>query len=49
MDMLNAAGTALVMLLDPYRLMMLSGGVIMGLVLGILPGIGGLEIGRAHV
>ncbi len=41
-DMLGAAGHAFVMLMDPYRLMMLSGGVLMGLVLGILPGIGGL-------
>src|SRR5215204_1233001 len=41
-SMLNAAGEALLMILDPYRLMMLSAGVIMGLVLGILPGIGGL-------
>ena len=42
-DMLHAAGHALVMLLDPYRLLMLSCGVVMGLVLGILPGIGGLS------
>jgi TctA family transporter len=42
-EMLHAAGHALVMLLDPYRLLMLSCGVIMGLVLGILPGIGGLS------
>ena len=42
-EMLNAAGHALVMLLDPYRLLMLSCGVVMGLVLGILPGIGGLS------
>ncbi|MPZ55363.1 MAG: hypothetical protein GEU91_02470 [Rhizobiales bacterium] len=41
-SMLDAAGVALVTILDPYRLMMLSAGVIMGLVLGILPGIGGL-------
>jgi TctA family transporter len=41
-SMLNAAGHALVMLLDPWRMLLLSGGVIMGLVLGILPGIGGL-------
>jgi TctA family transporter len=41
-SMLGAAGDALLMILDPYRLMMLSAGVIMGLVLGILPGIGGL-------
>src|ERR1700704_6420576 len=42
-EMLDAAGHALVMLLDPYRLLMLSCGVVMGLVLGILPGIGGLS------
>src|SRR5262245_25748043 len=42
-EMLQAAGHALVMLLDPYRLLMLSCGVVMGLVLGILPGIGGLS------
>src|SRR5712671_3491785 len=42
-EMLHAAGHALVMLLDPYRLLMLSCGVVMGLVLGILPGIGGLS------
>ncbi len=41
-DMLGAAGHAFVMLMDPYRLMLLSAGVLMGLVLGILPGIGGL-------
>jgi len=40
--MLDAAGHALLTILDPYRMMMLSAGVIMGLVLGILPGIGGL-------
>src|SRR5262244_846464 len=43
LEMLDAAGHALVLLLDPYRLMMLSCGVVMGLVLGILPGIGGLS------
>jgi TctA family transporter len=42
-EMLDAAGHALVVLLDPYRLLMLSCGVVMGLVLGILPGIGGLS------
>src|SRR5690242_20230344 len=42
-DMLHAAGHALHMLLDPYRLLWLSCGVVMGLVLGILPGIGGLS------
>src|SRR5215468_9917620 len=42
MDMLHAAGHALGMLIDPYRLLILSAGVVMGLILGILPGIGGL-------
>lgn len=42
MSMSDAAAQALLMILDPYRLLMLSTGVVMGLVLGILPGIGGL-------
>jgi TctA family transporter len=41
-SMLDAAGQALLLILDPYRLAMLATGVVMGLVLGILPGIGGL-------
>jgi TctA family transporter len=41
-SMFDAAGVALLTILDPYRLMMLAAGVAMGLVLGILPGIGGL-------
>jgi putative tricarboxylic transport membrane protein len=41
-SMLDAAGQALLTILDPYRLMMLAGGVLVGLVIGILPGIGGL-------
>jgi TctA family transporter len=41
-SMLDAAGQALLMMMDPYRLMFLAVGVVMGLVLGILPGIGGL-------
>jgi len=41
-SMLDAAGQALLTILDPYRLMMLASGVIVGLVIGILPGIGGL-------
>lgn len=40
--MLQAAGEALVMIMDPYRLMFLSIGCVLGLILGILPGIGGL-------
>ena len=41
-SMLDAAAKAFVMLLDPFRMMLLFLGVIMGLVLGIVPGIGGL-------
>lgn len=41
-NMLDAASVALVTLLDPWRLFLLSAGVVMGLILGILPGIGGL-------
>lgn len=40
--MLDAAGQALLIILDPYRMMMVSAGVLMGLALGIIPGIGGL-------
>ena len=40
--MLDAAGHAFVTIMDPYRLMMLGTGVVMGLIIGILPGIGGL-------
>ncbi len=42
MEMLTAATEALVIMLDPYRLFFLSAGAVLGLVLGILPGIGGL-------
>lgn len=41
-EMLSAATEALVIMLDPYRLFFLSAGAVLGLVLGILPGIGGL-------
>src|ERR1700694_2119094 len=37
-----SAGKAFVMLMEPHRLMFLGLGCIMGLVLGIVPGIGGL-------
>lgn len=37
-----AAGDALVAMSDPFRLMMLGTGVLLGLFLGIIPGIGGL-------
>ena len=42
MDMLHAATEALLIILDPTRMMFLAAGCIMGLVLGILPGIGGI-------
>jgi TctA family transporter len=42
MDMLHAAGNALLIIIDPVRLAYLFGGVCMGLALGILPGIGGV-------
>jgi hypothetical protein len=41
-DMLHAAGQALVIILDPHRLIYLFAGVCMGLGLGLLPGIGGI-------
>jgi TctA family transporter len=41
-SMLDAAGSALVTIMDPYRMLLLASGVVLGLVLGILPGIGGL-------
>ncbi|MDB5507690.1 MAG: tripartite tricarboxylate transporter TctA family protein [Hyphomicrobiales bacterium] len=41
-SVLGAAGNALLIMLDPTRIMYLASGVVMGLVLGILPGIGGL-------
>ncbi|MGK6317428.1 tripartite tricarboxylate transporter permease [Neorhizobium sp. DT-125] len=40
--MLPAAVEALAVLMDPMRLLLLAGGVLMGLFLGIVPGIGGL-------
>ena len=41
-DMLHSAAHALIIILDPTRLMYLFAGVCMGLSLGILPGIGGI-------
>ena len=41
MTVLGAAGHALLILMDPHRLLYLFAGVCMGLGLGILPGIGG--------
>jgi TctA family transporter len=40
--MLEAAGNAFVLLMEPFRLLMLFTGVMMGLLIGLLPGIGGL-------
>jgi TctA family transporter len=40
--MLHAAGNALLIILDPLRMLYLVAGVCMGLALGILPGIGGV-------
>jgi TctA family transporter len=40
--MAASAGKAFIILMDPTRLMFLAGGCVMGLVLGIVPGIGGL-------
>jgi Uncharacterized protein conserved in bacteria len=40
--MATSAGKAFVTLMEPHRLMFLGLGCIMGLVLGIIPGIGGL-------
>jgi TctA family transporter len=40
--MAGAAGKAFVTLMDPARLMFLAAGCMMGLILGIVPGIGGL-------
>ena len=40
--MATAAGKAFLIMMDPVRLMYLGAGCIMGLVLGIVPGIGGL-------
>lgn len=40
--MLEAAGTALVALADPFRLMMLFVGIVAGGVIGLLPGLGGV-------
>ena len=42
MDPLVAAGAALTALFDPERLLLLLSGVLIGLVVGIIPGIGGL-------
>jgi len=41
-DMLHSAAHALLIILDPVRMVYLFGGVCMGLSLGILPGIGGV-------
>jgi TctA family transporter len=41
-DMLHSAGNALLIILNPLRMLYLVAGVCMGLALGILPGIGGI-------
>jgi TctA family transporter len=40
--MASSAGSALVTIMEPHRLLFLAGGCLMGLVLGIVPGIGGI-------
>lgn len=40
--MLTSAGDALIIMADPMRLLFLFGGVIIGLILGVIPGLGGL-------
>ncbi len=40
--MLSSAGDALVIMANPMRLMFLFGGVVIGLILGVIPGLGGL-------
>jgi TctA family transporter len=40
--MLSSAGDALVIMSNPMRLMFLFGGVVIGLILGVIPGLGGL-------
>jgi TctA family transporter len=42
MDVLHSAVTALLLITDPHRLLLLFAGVCMGLAIGILPGIGGV-------
>ncbi len=42
MELLDAAGTAFSLLIEPHRMAFLFLGVVIGLVLGIIPGIGGL-------
>ncbi len=42
MDILQALGDGLVIILEPHRLVLLWAGVLCGLALGILPGIGGV-------
>jgi putative tricarboxylic transport membrane protein len=42
LSMLDAAGSALLLILEPTRLMYLAIGVLIGLALGIMPGVGGI-------
>lgn len=41
-EMLSAAGRALLIMSDPMRLMFLGTGVLIGLALGVIPGLGGI-------
>lgn len=41
-NMLEAAAHALALILDPVRLLIMLGGVLIGLVLGVIPGLGGI-------
>src|SRR3989337_921056 len=45
-NMLHMAGSALLIMLDPARLLFLACGVLVGLALGVIPGLGGI-IGMA--
>ena len=40
--MLSAASHALVLIMDPTRLLIMAGGVVLGLALGVVPGLGGI-------
>jgi TctA family transporter len=41
-SLLDAAGQALLLLLEPMRLFYLGAGVVLGLIIGIIPGVGGV-------
>ncbi len=40
--MLEAASHALTLVMDPMRLLIMLGGVVLGLALGLVPGLGGI-------